>query len=76
MITSSNANTPTKPTADESSHMSRPIGLSPGKIAELRMKKLQELRELQQLYEQSTLSQAEFMEQKSLVLDALRKLTH
>ena len=71
LITSTDSHTPTKP------HISsRPIGLSPGKVAELRIKKLQELRELQQLYEQSILNEAEFIEQKSLVLDSLRKLTH
>ena len=39
------------------------------------MKKLHELRELQELLEQNILPQQEFMEQKKLVLDCLRKLT-
>lgn len=51
-------------------------GISPGKITDLRMKKLQELRELQGLLEQNILTQQEFVEQKTLVLDSLRKLTH
>ena len=52
------------------------MGISPGKITELRMKKLSELRELQALLEQNILTQQEFIEQKQLVLDSLRKLTH
>ena len=52
------------------------VGLSPGRITELRVKKLQELRELQRLLEENILSEEEFTEQKSLVLDSLRKLVH
>ena len=52
------------------------VGISPSKITDLRMKKLQELRELQGLLEQNVLTQQEFMEQKLLVLESLRKLTH
>ena len=51
-------------------------GISPGKITDLRMKNLRELRELQGLLEQNILTQQEFVEQKQLVLDSLRKLTH
>ena len=51
------------------------VGLSPGRVTELRGKELNELRELQQLLEQNILSTEEFLEQKSLVLDSLRKLT-
>ena len=51
-------------------------GISPGRITDLRMKKLHELRELQGLLEQNVLNQEEFDEQKRLVLDSLRKLTH
>ena len=50
--------------------------LSPGRITDLRMKKLHELRELQGLLEQNVLTQEEFAEQKRLVLNSLRKLTH
>ena len=49
------------------------IGISPTKITELRLKKMQELHELQSLLE---LTEEEFVEQKRLVLDSLRKLTH
>ena len=48
----------------------------PSKITDLRMKKLQELHKLQALLEQNVLTQQEFIEQKQLVLDSLRKLTH
>ena len=51
-------------------------GISPGKITDLRMKTLQELRELQGLLEQNILTQQEFIEQKQLVLESLWKLTH
>ena len=67
--------TPTK-SSETSSQSSKPIGLSPGRVTELRIEKLQELRELQQLLEQNVLTNAEFEEQKMVVLNALRKLTH
>ena len=51
-------------------------GISPGRITDLRIKKLRELCELQGLLEQNVLIQEEFAEQKQLVLDSLRKLTH
>ena len=51
------------------------MGISPGKITELRIKKLQETRELQQLLEQNVLTNEEFTEQKAMVLSSLRKLT-
>ena len=38
------------------------------------MKKLQELRELQNLLENKILDESEFSEQKAIVLDSLRKL--
>ena len=47
------------------------VGISPTKISELRMKKIQELRELQALLEQNILTEEEFMEQKGLVLNSL-----
>lgn len=57
-------------------NVAQATGISPGKVTELRMKKLRELRELQELLEQNILTQKEFSEQKQLVLDSLRKLTH
>lgn len=50
------------------------VGISPGKAADLRMKNLQQLRYIQQLYEENILSEKELREQKAIVLDALRKL--
>ena len=54
---------------------SSPAGRSPSKISDLHLKKLQELRELQQLLDLGVLTPEEFAEQKSIVLEALRKLT-
>ena len=48
-------------------------GISPCRATELRMKKLKELRELQ-LLESKILNEAEFTEQKAIVLESLRKL--
>lgn len=50
------------------------VGVSPGKSAELRMKNFQQLRFIQQLFDDNILSQSEFVEQKAFILDALRKL--
>ena len=52
------------------------VVLSPGRVTELRSKKLQELRELQCLRDENILTEEEFAEQKGLVLASLRKLTH
>ena len=51
------------------------VGMSPGKSIELRMKNLQQLRYVQELYEENILSEPEFIEQKQMILDSLRKLT-
>ena len=51
-----------------------PLGMSPGKIAELRLKSMEQLKTLQQLLEDGVLSKVEFDEQKKIVLDGLRKL--
>ena len=50
------------------------VGISPGRATELRMKKLKEQQELQALLEQSILSEAEYAEQKAIVLESLHKL--
>ena len=50
-------------------------GRSPGKVSHLRLKNLQQLRELQQLLDLNVLTPEEFAEQKAIVLGALRKLT-
>lgn len=51
-------------------------GISPGRTTDLRIKKLQELKQLQQLLEENVINREEFNEQKALVLNALRKLVH
>lgn len=51
-------------------------GISPGRTTDLRIKKLQKLKQLQQLLEENVINREEFDEQKALVLNALRKLVH
>ena len=64
---------PASPTASASTPVTTAtVGISPGKVTELRMKKLSKLRELQSLLEQNVLTQQKFVEQKQLVLDSLR----
>ncbi len=50
------------------------IGISPGKSDDLRMKNLQHLRFIQQLYKENILSETELTEPKAIILAALRKL--
>ena len=50
------------------------LGIAPKKSADLRMKNLQQLQYLQQLHDDNILSDTEFLEQKGIILDALRKL--
>ena len=50
------------------------IGISPGKSVELRMKNFEQLRYLQQLYEDHILDESEYKEQKQNILTALQKL--
>ena len=52
----------------------RQTGLSPGKAVELRMKNYEQLRYLQQLFEDGILSDSEYAEQKQDILGSLRKL--
>ena len=52
------------------------VVMSPGKSVELRMKNLQQLRFLQQLFDDNILSETEFLEQKESILDSLRKLNN
>ena len=51
-----------------------PVGMSPLKAADLRMKHLEQLRFLQQLMEDGIISKDEFAEQKEIVLKTLRKI--
>ncbi len=48
--------------------------LSLGKSADIRMKNLEQLKCLQQLFESKVLTKSEFMEQKYIIMEALRKL--
>ena len=49
-------------------------GISPGKIIELRMKNLEQLQYLQNLFEDDILDEKEYSEQKNNILSSLRKL--
>ena len=49
-------------------------GVSPGKAVDLRMKNYEQLRYLQQLYDDGILDQKEYIEQKQDILKFLRKL--
>ena len=51
------------------------VGMSPCKAADLRMKHLEQLRYLQQLMEDSIISESEFKEQKEIIIATLRKIT-
>ena len=51
------------------------VGLSPCKAADLRMKHFEQLRYLQQLMEDNIISESEFLEQKQIIIDTLRKIT-
>ena len=50
------------------------VSMSPLKAADLRMKHLEQLRYLQQLMEDNIISENEFIEQKSIILESLRKI--
>lgn len=50
------------------------VGVSPGKSIELRMKNYEQLRYLQQLYDDNIINECEFKEQKESILLSLRKL--
>ena len=50
-------------------------GVSPAKAADLRMKNLEQLRYLQGLFDDGIISEQELVEQKRIVLDALKKIS-
>ena len=54
--------------------LSRQTGLSPGRAIELRMKNYEQLRYVQQLFDDGILSENEYVEQKQDILSSLRKL--
>lgn len=76
LVIENNNNNSNSTIASPNTTQSNVVGISPSKITDLRTKKLQELHELQALLEQNVLTQQEFIEQKQLVLDSLRRLTH
>ncbi len=49
-------------------------GISPGRSVELRMKNYEQLRYLQQLYDDGILSTEEYREQNELIIGSIRKL--
>ena len=55
-------------------HLPAAACVSPAKSVELRMKNIEQLRYLQQLYDDGILSEKEYVEQKQSILSALRKL--
>lgn len=50
------------------------VGISPGKIANLRSNYLQQLRDLHSLLESGAINDDEFQEQKAPILEQLKKL--
>lgn len=58
-------------TSGQSSHG---VGVSPGKTVELRMKNYEQLRYLQQLFDDNILNEDEYKEQKKNILGSLRNL--
>ena len=51
------------------------VRISPAKKCDLRMRNLEQLRYIQQLYEDKILSEQEFLEQKDIILTAIRRIT-
>ena len=72
---SSNTGPPSEPTTPKvpGRAISR-TGVSPGRVADVRMKNLEQLRFIQHLLDDGILSSEEFDEQKHIILDTLRKL--
>ena len=54
---------------------SHPSPLSPGKSIELRMKNFEQLRYLQQLFDDGILNDKEYAEQKANIISSLHKLS-
>ena len=69
-----NSSNDSKGSAEPESHTIPIMGISPGKAVELRMKNLEQLRYLQNLFEDGILDEKEYAEQKSSILTSLRKL--
>lgn len=52
-----------------------PVGISPGKMANLRSNYLQQLRDLHALLENGAINEREFQDQKVTILEQLKKLS-
>ena len=63
-----------KPHDGDGTTRERSVHFSPGKKVDIRMKNLEQLRVLQSLMEDGILSEAEFLEQKCIVLQSLKNL--
>ena len=64
----------TPPQKDSAPSVSSRAGVSPGKAIELRMKNYEQLRYIQQLFDDSILSDEEYTEQKTDILNSLKRL--
>ena len=60
--------------AESAGLMHTPVGISPGKMANLRSNYLQQLRDLHALLESGAINDSEFQDQKATVLEQLKKL--
>ena len=69
-----NSSSDSKASAEPQSHITLITGISPGKAVELRMKNLEQLRFLQNLFEDGILDEKEYSEQKNSILSSLWKL--
>ena len=69
-----NGSSNSKANVESESHRTPITGISPGKAVELRMKNLEQLRYLQNLFEDGILDEKEYAEQKNSILTSLRKL--
>ena len=69
-----NCSSDSKVNAEPDSNVTPVTGISPGKAVELRMKNLEQLRYLQNLFEDGILNEKEYVEQKQSILSSLRKL--
>ena len=71
-----NTNPPkTPPRTNKNSTLPQPVGIFPGRSVELRMKNFEQLRYLQQLYEDGILTNTEYGEQKEKILLSLKNLS-
>ena len=70
---SGSKSTESPPRSCKAADRDKPIGLSPGRMIELRMKNYEQLRYVQSLFEDNIISETEFVEQKALILKNIRE---